>query len=45
MRVSQPGTHFSAESTEAMQIKRPAQKHNILMQPGNQPSTYEKPTF
>ena len=28
--VVQPGTHFTAESTEAMQIKCLAQGHNIL---------------
>ena len=29
--VVPPGTHFTAESTEAMQIKCLAQGHNILM--------------
>ena len=38
MRLSQPGTHLTAESTEAMQIKCLAQGHNILM-PGFEPST------
>ena len=31
MRLSPPGTHFTAESTEAMQIKCLPQGHNILM--------------
>ena len=31
MRLSPPGTHFTAESTEAMQIKSLAQGENILM--------------
>ena len=31
MRLSPPGTHFTAESTEAMQIKSIAQGENILM--------------
>ena len=30
-RLSPPGTHFTAESTEAMQIKCLVQGHNILM--------------
>ena len=30
-RLSPPGTHFTAELTEAMQIKSLAQRHNILM--------------
>ena len=34
MRVFPPGTHLSAESTEAMRIKCLAQGHNKLMQPG-----------
>ena len=29
--VVPPGSHFTAESTEAMRIKCPAQGHNILM--------------
>ena len=33
-----PGTHFTAESTEAMQIKYLAQGNNILL-PGFEPST------
>ena len=36
--VPPPGTHFTAESTEAMPIKCLAQGHNILM-PGLEPST------
>ena len=32
------GTHFTAESTEAMRIKCLAQRHNIVM-PGFAPST------
>ena len=39
MRLSPPGTHFTAESTEAMQTKCLAQGHNILMLPGFEPST------
>ena len=31
MRLSPPGTHFTAESTEAMRIKSLAQGENILM--------------
>ena len=31
MRLYPPGTHFTAESTEAMQIKSLAQGENILM--------------
>ena len=31
MRLSPPGTHFTAKSTEAMRIKCHAQGHNILM--------------
>ena len=31
MRLSPPGTHFTAESTEAMQIKCLAQGNNILL--------------
>ena len=31
MRLSQPGTHFTAESTEAMWMMCLAQGHNILM--------------
>ena len=38
MRLSPPGTHFTAESTEAMQIKYLAQGNNILL-PGFEPST------
>ena len=38
MRLSPPGTHFTAELTEAMQIKYLAQGNNILM-PGFEPST------
>ena len=38
MRLSPHGTHFTGESTEAMQIKCLAQGHNILM-PGYKPST------
>ena len=38
MRLSPPGTHFTAESTEAMQIKCLAEGHNILM-PGDEQST------
>ena len=37
-KVVPPDTHFTAESTEAMQIKCLAQGHNILM-PGFEPST------
>ena len=36
--VVPPGTHFTAESTEAMRIKCLAQKRSILI-PGFQPST------
>ena len=36
-RVSSSGTHFTAESTEAMRIKRNAHRHNILMQPRFEP--------
>ena len=36
--LSPPGTHFTAESTEAMRIKRLAQGRNILL-PGFEPST------
>ena len=36
--VVPPGTHFTAESTEAMRIKCLAQGHNILM-PGFEPPT------
>ena len=36
--VVPPGTHFTAESTEAMQIKYLAQGNNILL-PGFEPST------
>ena len=39
MRLSPPGTHFTAESTEAMQIKSLAQGENILML-GFEPSTF-----
>ena len=35
---SPPGTHFTAESTESMQIKYLAQRNNILL-PGFEPST------
>ena len=38
MMLSPPGTHFKAESAEAMQIKFFAQGHNILML-GFEPST------
>ena len=38
MRLSPPGTHFTAESTEAMRIKSLAQGENILML-GFEPST------
>ena len=38
MRLSPPGTHFTADSTEAMRVKCLAQGHNILM-PGYEPST------
>ena len=38
MGVYPPGTHFTAESTEAMQIMCLAQEHNILM-PVFEPST------
>ena len=38
MRLSQPGAHFTAESTEAMQVKYLAQGNNILL-PGFEPST------
>ena len=31
MRLSPPGTHFTAESIEAMRMKCLAQVHNILM--------------
>ena len=34
MTLSPPGTHFTAESTEAMRTKCLAQGHNILMQSG-----------
>ena len=37
-KVVPPGTHFTAESTEVMQIKCLAQGHSILM-PGFKPST------
>ena len=37
-KVNPPGTHFTAESTEAMQIKCLAQGNNILML-GFEPST------
>ena len=36
--VVPPGTHCTAESTEAMRIKCPAQENNILL-PGFEPST------
>ena len=39
MRLSQPGTHFTAESTEAMRIKSLAQGENILML-GIEPSAF-----
>ena len=38
LEVTQPGTHFTAKSTEAMRIKSLAQGHNIQM-PGFDPST------
>ena len=37
-RLSSPGTHLTAESTEAMRIKCLAQGHNVLL-PGFEPST------
>ena len=40
MRLSPPSTHFTAELTEAMQIKCFTQGHNILM-PGFELSTSE----
>ena len=39
MRLSPPGTHFTAESTEAMRIKSLAQGEKILML-GIEPSTF-----
>ena len=39
MKVSTPGTHFTAESTKAMRMMCPAQGHNMLMLPGFEPST------
>ena len=36
--MSTPGTHFTAETTEAMRIKCLSQRHNILI-PGFEPST------
>ena len=36
--VIQSGIHFAAESTETMRIECLAQRHNILMQPGFEPS-------
>ena len=38
--LSPPGTHFTAESTEAMRIKSLAEGENILML-GIEPSTFE----
>ena len=38
MRVSPPGTHFSAESSEAMRIKYLAEGQDILLQLGYEPS-------
>ena len=38
MRLSPPGTDFTAESTEVMRIKCLVQGHNMLM-PGFEPST------
>ena len=38
MRLYPPGTHFTAESTEAMRIKCLTQGNNILL-PGFEPST------
>ena len=38
MKLSPPGTHFTAESTAAIQIKYLAQGHGILM-PWFEPST------
>ena len=38
MKLSPPGTHFAAESTEAMRIKYLAQGNNILLL-GFEPST------
>ena len=38
-RVFTYGTHFTAETTEAMRIKCLAQEHNILMLLGFEPST------
>ena len=37
-RVFPSGTHFSAELTEAIQIKCHALGHNIQLQPGFEPS-------
>ena len=37
-RMSPPGTHFTAVSTEAIRIKCLAQGHNILILPGFQPT-------
>ena len=37
--VFQPGTHFTAESTEAMRIECLAHGHSILTQAGFEPST------
>ena len=37
-RVTLSGTHFSADSTEAIRIKCLAQGRNILMQSGFEPS-------
>ena len=34
-----PGNNFTAESTEAMRLKCLAQRHNMLMLPGFEPST------
>ena len=40
-RVHPSGTHFTAESTEAMHIKRSAHGYDILMEPRCEPSNAE----